>query len=270
MLRSEQKPVCGNCQKASRDCRPSDGIVFRHQQNASMNNEGNEADGGGLKSFYSYKNTFPRESIWVEVPKQGMSRHLYEDESNARSVTFIDNSDPWAEDMDDIPPSLNEPNHSTEWSPDTEYHDPASTAAHGLEALSTAATAGPYHFFQQASPDGRETPAGMRFATAASPTIMSPNTPARLSTFHPQNSPPALLPSSANNNIHFLLNPPSGMTPPIDPSLQSPPVVRHSSSASASSVTPRPKIPQMADSMVERDHEIAFLLRHFSEVPGLW
>lgn len=69
----ELKPICSPCRKASRECRPSEGIVFRHQQNASMN-KGGEAVGqrGNLKGFYSYKNTFDEDSVWLEVPKQGM------------------------------------------------------------------------------------------------------------------------------------------------------------------------------------------------------
>lgn len=39
-----------------------------------MNNE-TEAlpEGSNLKSFYSYKNTFDKDSVWLAVPKQGMS-----------------------------------------------------------------------------------------------------------------------------------------------------------------------------------------------------
>lgn len=27
---------------------------------------------GGLKGFYSYKNTFDADSVWLEIPKQGV------------------------------------------------------------------------------------------------------------------------------------------------------------------------------------------------------
>lgn len=90
----EQKPQCSQCRKGNRECRPSEGIVFRHQQNASMNNastaattggaeEGSDIKhdenrrngrGGSLKGFYSYKNTFNEDNVWLEIPKQGMSR----------------------------------------------------------------------------------------------------------------------------------------------------------------------------------------------------
>src|SRR5690625_2029364 len=67
----EQKPQCSQCRKASRECRPSEGIVFRHQQNASMTQD-EDYSRGGLKGFYSYKNTFDADSVWLEIPKQGV------------------------------------------------------------------------------------------------------------------------------------------------------------------------------------------------------
>lgn len=72
----ERRPRCKNCQKAKRECRPSDGIVFRHQQNASMNGTGNASGSdGNLPGFYSYKNTFSPDSIWLEIPKKG--EHIF-------------------------------------------------------------------------------------------------------------------------------------------------------------------------------------------------
>lgn len=69
----ETKPICGQCKKGSRECRPSDGVVFRHQQNASMNGNEEVEDGNGQKlgGFFAYKNTFNEDNIWVEVPKKG-------------------------------------------------------------------------------------------------------------------------------------------------------------------------------------------------------
>ncbi|TVY41458.1 hypothetical protein LOCC1_G005139 [Lachnellula occidentalis] len=68
----ETKPICGQCRKGSRDCQPSDGVVFRHQQNASMNGVGEVDEGNGkLGGFYAYRNTFDEHNIWVEVPKTG-------------------------------------------------------------------------------------------------------------------------------------------------------------------------------------------------------
>nr|C9K7C2.1 RecName: Full=Transcription activator AMTR1; AltName: Full=AM-toxin biosynthesis regulator 1 [Alternaria alternata]BAI44746.1 Zn(II)2Cys6 transcription factor [Alternaria alternata] len=64
----EKKPVCRQCAKASRECIPSPGIVFRHQQNASMNGEDSTAE-KSLKGFYAYKNTFDKDAMWVDIPK---------------------------------------------------------------------------------------------------------------------------------------------------------------------------------------------------------
>ena len=72
----EQRPRCGQCQKAQRECVPSDGIVFRHQQNASMNDP-DDHDGDSLQGFYAYKNTFTKDSIWVKIPKRSMFLFSY-------------------------------------------------------------------------------------------------------------------------------------------------------------------------------------------------
>lgn len=47
-------------------------MVWRHQQNASMNSsvnggDGNSGNGGKLGGFFAYKNTFAKESVWVDV-----------------------------------------------------------------------------------------------------------------------------------------------------------------------------------------------------------
>jgi hypothetical protein len=38
-----------------------------------MNNDEKEHESGrsGLKGFYSYKNTFDEDSVWLEIPKHG-------------------------------------------------------------------------------------------------------------------------------------------------------------------------------------------------------
>jgi hypothetical protein len=47
--------------------------VFRHQQNASMNDSSGD---GNLKGFYSYKNTFDKDSVWLSIPKDGIFSSL--------------------------------------------------------------------------------------------------------------------------------------------------------------------------------------------------
>lgn len=70
-LKCDEHPGrCGQCTRSDRECVAASGIVFRHQQNASMN--GLEGDEGlGLKGFYAYKNTFNRDNTWVDIPRNG-------------------------------------------------------------------------------------------------------------------------------------------------------------------------------------------------------
>jgi hypothetical protein len=75
----EVKPTCGQCRKGSRECVASDGVVFRHQQNASMNGNGKVEAGersAKLGGFYAYKNTFNENNVWVDVPKTGTHNWL--------------------------------------------------------------------------------------------------------------------------------------------------------------------------------------------------
>lgn len=72
----ESKPVCAQCKRANRECRPSDSVVFRHQQNASLNGAGTRSSGSGsLSSFYNYRNTYHGGNhYWVDVPRQRKSQ----------------------------------------------------------------------------------------------------------------------------------------------------------------------------------------------------
>jgi hypothetical protein len=69
----EQKPICSQCRKAHKECRASEAVVFRHQQNASMNAPGATSE-GNLLSFYGYRNTFNPNHIWVKIPNQSWSQ----------------------------------------------------------------------------------------------------------------------------------------------------------------------------------------------------
>lgn len=52
--------------------------MFRHHQNASLNKDDGDTTGnrGNLRGFYSYKNTFDEDSVWLEIPKQGAHMDL--------------------------------------------------------------------------------------------------------------------------------------------------------------------------------------------------
>lgn len=148
----EEKPICGQCRKGSRECRPSDGVVFRHQQNASMNAAGDEEAGertGRLGSFYAYKNTFNESNVWVDIPKNGISSRTTASRGVkkiliAGSVTFLNITDPFNMEATPEPedhaastpivvPRLEE--GSVDNYPHISFDD-----APGLEALSAAAT----------------------------------------------------------------------------------------------------------------------------------
>ncbi|EME87357.1 uncharacterized protein MYCFIDRAFT_97003, partial [Pseudocercospora fijiensis CIRAD86] len=111
------------CVKAQRECVPSSGITFRHQQNPSMNGE----DTDSLKSFYGYKETFAKSTTWVGVPKD---------------LTFVHTSNPYEdEDADEFGPgpalahqSFGHAQRDHEYALDQAAY-PA-YATHGLEALS--------------------------------------------------------------------------------------------------------------------------------------
>ncbi|KAJ5653566.1 transcriptional regulator family: Fungal Specific TF [Penicillium lividum] len=240
----EQKPKCSQCRKGGRDCRPSEGIVFRHQQNASMNNEpGGSPEGrGNLQGFYSYKNTFDKDSVWLDIPKH---------------VVFVDNSDPYA---DDLETSLAESSamalaqsRNQRWGSGSRTSD---AEQHGLEALSAVASHDRFVYSPLDHPsvsDSLSYPSPARSRGSAMPPPTSPSM--------------SLSVSSNNTNINFLLNPSHSMSPSIDSA------TLHSDQRSAllpsRSVASR-LIEHRVESNAETDFEVAFLLRHYSEGPGLW
>ncbi|KAL4927250.1 uncharacterized protein BDV17DRAFT_299196 [Aspergillus undulatus] len=255
----EAKPVCTQCQKGGRECRPSEGVVFRHQQNASMNED--SSDGGGtLRGFYSYKNTFDKDSVWLDIPKH---------------VIFVDNSDPYAQDLESAfseseAAIIAANSQNADWDapqvPPTEREE-----TQGLEALSTLATHDrlPYSGMVVDPPsvpatDGVATPFSAIPTTVPGPP--HPNGPNQIPRPMPaQISPPVSIHSDngSNTNIHFLLNPSQSISPPIDPTIQRTP----DSSGSPLAVRSTDNI---AEELVETDYEMTFLLRHFSEVLGPW
>ncbi|KAJ5105070.1 hypothetical protein NUU61_002417 [Penicillium alfredii] len=173
---------------------------------------------GNLKGFFSYKNTFDKDSVWLDIPEH---------------VIFVDNSDPYAEDLE---ASLVEPG-SAALSQSRDYRwgsRSSDTETQGLEALSTAATHDP--------------------RSSAMPTSASPSM--------------SLSSGSNNHTINFLLNPSHPMSPSIDPNIQTP-------ESKGATLPSRPAVSRgstdhRSDSQAESDFEVAFLLRHYSEGPGLW
>ncbi|PTU17822.1 hypothetical protein P175DRAFT_0512028 [Aspergillus ochraceoroseus IBT 24754] len=252
----ERKPVCSQCRKGGRECRPSEGVIFRHQQNASMNKDLDGApDGrGNLNGFYSYKNTFDKDSVWLDIPKH---------------VIFVDNSDPYAEDLE---AALGESeaailaanSQNSAW--DAGRTSSAQRDLHGLEALSAVATHDPLSYpALAADQQSISTPDSINSFNNI-PTGVPAPPPNQLSrAISSQSSPSISIPSDNGNNttINFLLNPSQSLSPPIDPT------TRHTPEGRGSALMRRPAEHKL-DRAAETDREISFLLRHFSEVPGLW
>lgn len=235
-------------------------MIFRHHQNASMNKDAEQASSSGrgnLKGFYSYKNTFDKDSVWLDIPKQ---------------VVFVDNSDPY---NDDLEATLQESEaailaanaQSQNWIGNSDIRD---GEVQGLEALSTAADHDRFSF-PSLSDQTHPSMSDSSPFTAISPPTSSGPSPGRTRSIPPHASPPVSISSNPtsnhNNNINFLLNPSHSLSPPIDPSIQQP---ARSSSISARSDASRPPAESITGVAAESDHEVAFLLRHYAEAPGLW
>ncbi|KAE8356179.1 hypothetical protein BDV28DRAFT_127532 [Aspergillus coremiiformis] len=261
----EQKPECSQCRKGGRECRPSEGIVFRHQQNASMNKDPEDSTSGRgtLKGFYSYKNTFDEHSVWLDIPKH---------------VIFVDNSDPYAEDLE---AALGESEaailaanaQNRDWHAHRALSMDGET--HGLKALSATAVHDrlPYTPLNIDSQHLPTPDSGVAFTGVPTTMTTGSSSNQTCNVIPGQPSPPvSISPSnSSNNNINFLLNPSQSHSPQMDPNTHRATARRSSSLTSRSAVsratgTGDPTL----DVPVETDPEIMFLLRHFSESPGLW
>ncbi|KAF1838721.1 hypothetical protein BDW02DRAFT_585557 [Decorospora gaudefroyi] len=237
----ENKPMCGQCTKASRQCIPSSGIVFRHQHNASMNGE-DSGDEKSLKGFYAYKNTFDDNAIWMDIPKH---------------VTFINTTNPYLDpgtpDFDTMSatsmesPGPFEPSTLTLWRSQSNSHSVTSTPS------TLGPDMAPNDVRMCCTPDIEALPPLMQ-----SPPESIVDTPL---------SPPA-----CNHHIHPIVDFPASTTSlPVDPRLTSPSESTNYIPRSISVSSSRRSPPRSdGDFSTHQDHEIAFLLRWFSEGPGYW
>lgn len=234
----------------------------------------NSPDGrGSLNGFYSYKNTFDKDSVWLDVPKHGtaplgdivwawafVGRWL-----TFSAVIFVDNSDPYA---DDLEASLADPSIAAQTgSPQYRWGSGGSRTSdaetQGLEALSAVAT---HDRFPYSSLD---------HSVSDSTSYTSPN-PRRSAAIPPASPSMSLSSTSNNTNINFLLNPSHSLSPSIDPSMQlsdrntALPSRPAASQRSLSHMSQMSLMNHTPDDNSETDFETAFLLRHYSEGPGLW
>ncbi len=184
-----------------------------------------------------------------------------------QSVTFVDVTDPYAEDP--VEPTLSSPGASrsapsrADWGPDASYRSRNSDiAAHGLEALSAAASTDRASFAhpQPSHHDLASTAISYMSQTLHHSSSSPPSTRRQMHLHMPSSSTTSI---NSTNHINFLLNPHSSLSPPIDPSLRNPPEqgdIRFTGNTSRSEAK--------AEQPVDPDQGVAYLLRHFADAPG--
>lgn len=203
-------------------------------------------------------------------------------------VVFVDNSDPYVDDLEALHESeaavlaANANSQNPDWN---EAHGSRVRVAsvdgetQGLEALSTAATHDHFSYsslgvdHHQQQPMSTDSVSPFNPNVEISPSVSSGISPSQArGTLPPQASPPVSISSNTthnNNNINFLLNPSNSLSPPVDPNLQ------QSTGRRSSSLTARPGVSRSPTEsrpnvQAETDFEVAYLLRHYAEAPGLW
>lgn len=227
-------------------------------------NQNNHGE-GSLKNFYGYKETFAKETTWVQVPRELKFVHTlnpYEDVDEDGGYADGDTSF-----MTDISERYQDNTDRTDYEFVRELAQAAypQYATHGLEALSAVASQDQYSY-----------------APPTAPMTRADQSP------HQQNQ------TTASQNLDFILNPTSAgaaMSPShnsnIDPRLhaeipvsqppgQGPHQTEHVRTSSASlhgrpssHIRPGSSHAQHRRAAIESP-ELAFLLRDFSERGGLW
>ncbi|TKA67000.1 hypothetical protein B0A49_06979 [Cryomyces minteri] len=221
-------------------------------------NGADDREENNLKGFYGYRETFGEGSVWVQVPKQ--------------QVTFVDNSDPYNQPpspaLEAFATTMEQAGRHPQGYPGADWpmsgppsHSHNNSSTHGLEALSAAASGDHYSYVPpQAHMMRQDIPYSPVEGTSSMPTT----TPAR-SVTDPLSPQASVAPS---HNLRFILNPSSAASTPIDPSLRSP--FERMSTYHQRSVSRGTLIDPQLEEKAVQEHEIAFLLRHFSEGPGQW
>lgn len=203
-------------------------------------------------------------------------------------VVFVDNSDPYVDDLEALHESEAAVLAANANSQNHDWNDAQSSGVRvasvdgetqGLEALSTAATHDRFsysslgvdnHSNHHQQPMSTESVSPFNPNVEISPSVSSGPSPR--STLLPQASPVSISSSNTahnNNKINFLLNPSNSLSPPVDPNLQ------QSTGRRSSSLTARPGVSRSPTEsrpnvQAETDFEVAYLLRHYAEAPGLW
>lgn len=221
---------------------------------------GGAQDDGSLKSFYGYKETFGKGAQWVSIPKDLTFVHTnnpYEDEEG--DGTVVDNSLQGYTSFEDV---RRESDLRISQASYPAY------ATHGLEALSAVASQDQYSYGVPPAQMGQHE---------------------QTASLHSRPSQAAASPQQSNatpsQNLDFILNPSSNLSTAennIDPRLHSqtptaPPSTSHHSPShvrtrSFASIGGRTSLRSKGNQRrpaIEQP-ELAFLLRDYSERPGLW
>ncbi|KAL8915424.1 MAG: hypothetical protein Q9172_006872 [Xanthocarpia lactea] len=232
------------CTRSRRECNPSDGLIFRHHQNASMNSTEKESERDrNLEGFYAYKDTFDQDNVWVDVP---------------RTITFVRVLDPFAASASPEPEEEGVGRAPITHQPGTggaERHLSQNTAEaydNGLEALSAAALYLPSE--DSILHQNRSLYPANSFVNQHQGRAAEEATSAELST------PPQTNFASTTGNLGFILNPSTSLLSTVDHGLEN--------------IHGVPDVVHVAQGQLkagtETSHHTAFLLRHFSEVTGRW
>ncbi|KAF2756545.1 hypothetical protein EJ05DRAFT_67340 [Pseudovirgaria hyperparasitica] len=246
---SEEKPECSQCIKASRKCVPSSGITFRHQHNASMNGGIDDAgEQAALGRYYSYKNTFDDESVWLSIPK---------------NVTFVHTTNPYEDPSSPHPTYVTSPQSSSSHDPNIKQYSPnaafmtpldSNTDCHSVVLMDQAMQS------DTCVSEATQTPEQLSFAmdAAGGQHLRSPSS---TTTMDLGLSPRTTM--MKNLNLDFILNPVDQTLQQSSPNAVSP-LRRMSSHRNRTTTSLGGRHPP------ENNREVAYLLRYFSEGPGLW
>ncbi|KAL9104621.1 MAG: hypothetical protein Q9187_008881 [Circinaria calcarea] len=213
-----------------------------------------------LKRFFKYSDTFSADTIWVDIPKQ---------------ITFVNTTNPYADFSSPEPeldtsgylapsPPLPKPrktllSNGVHMSDDMEGFE----QTHGLEALSSAATAG---HFPYVAPS-----ANMIHPSAAIDAVHDPYSFDRTTSARNGNllSPSPESPTlSSNNNLNFILNHTSAMSAMIDPDLESPHLPVNEALPVSDAEAEHTIRDSILDSNGDGEPKVAFLSCRFSETQG--
>lgn len=206
-------------------------------------------DENSLKGFYAYKNTFDEDTIWMDIP---------------RHVTFINTTNPY------LDPSTPEFDNMSVVSMDSSGpFDPRPLAAwrthsNGHSSNAQSVTSTPSTMGIDMAPPS--VPVSYTPELEAVPSLMQSPSTSMLDT------PASTHATLYNRRMNGPVDRPTAATPPpidprLNPSYDSSFEHMPRSSPVASS---RPSPHLECDLPRENDHEIAFLLRWFSEGPGHW